>query len=319
MLVRMVRGRRRIFKMDIKSVIVACLLVAAAAAGDDDASILVDETPAPVIKPSGQKVSPPSSPDPVEGVHIIDRAGRIERIEGTNWCLVRFEQAQGQAPLEPMMALPNYLLETIEPLADRPDAPLLRIYGENSVYRGRNFIWLAEASFDAAPPVDAAPEVAPLEEESPATRPQGESPDEISQNASQAADILDRMASQRPARPILPPTPPQDAQPIAVSPIPGPRDAVIKSRNLLVTDRVVRILPEEKDGWWAMYFEGDNTLREPPIRILPGKMLQKAEQTVAAFRGRAVKFRVSGLITDYKGKQYVLLRKLIYEPDLGRF
>jgi hypothetical protein len=88
----------------------------------------------------------------------------------------------------------------------------------------------------------------------------------------------------------------------------------------MVVDRLVRVLPEPAGRWWAAHFEADNTLQEPPLRLLPCGFLEVAQR---AQSGRGIGpeplMRVSGLVTHYKQKRYLLLRKLLPERRLGRF
>ena len=85
-----------------------------------------------------------------------------------------------------------------------------------------------------------------------------------------------------------------------------------------MADRLVRILPEKKAGWWVAAFEGDNTLREAPLRLLPCRFLERAENAVGNSKDTGVRFRVSGEVTTYKARRYLLLRKLLPERDMGQ-
>ena len=86
-------------------------------------------------------------------------------------------------------------------------------------------------------------------------------------------------------------------------------------RGPTVIDRLVRLTPEPKKPWMLARFEADNTLHQPPLRLLPCRMLEIAEQT--ASRSRVL--RVTGRIYVYKGRRYLLLLKVLSERDLQRF
>jgi hypothetical protein len=117
---------------------------------------------------------------------------------------------------------------------------------------------------------------------------------------------------------VVPTAPLALTQPAApsVAPLP-PQPTTSSTRGSMIVDRVVRIYPEGKGGWWVIGFQGDNTLREPPIRLLPSPLLEEAEKDVAAAPAK-IKFRVTGELTEYKGRRYLLLRKLLVEKDLGQ-
>ena len=85
-----------------------------------------------------------------------------------------------------------------------------------------------------------------------------------------------------------------------------------------VVDRLVRILPDERERWWLARFESDNTLADAPVRLLPCRLLEQA-RTAADEAEEPPVFRVSGEVTRYKGRRYLLLRKLLQERDLQQF
>jgi len=129
---------------------------------------------------------------------------------------------------------------------------------------------------------------------------------------------------------------PRDPGPVrdlpSVAPITGQQ--LNKDRGRVLVDRLVTIRGPKadfgsfshggagaSDDWWEARFVSDNTLQDQPIRLLPCKLLQVAESLHARQRwgGDTARFRVSGLITNYKGKQYLLLRKVVVERDMGQF
>ena len=85
-----------------------------------------------------------------------------------------------------------------------------------------------------------------------------------------------------------------------------------------MADRLVRVLLTKNVGWTVAAFEGDNTLREAPVRLLPCALLERAEGAAGAVPLTGTRFRVSGEITTYKGRRYLLLRKLLPERDMGQ-
>lgn len=300
-------------------------LVGVCQAEDRRASILADDDSSTIIKPRHQRANTSRPPQAPEGIHVIDRIARFDRLENTNWYTVSFEDQPDLPKLEPMLVLPNDLLEHIEPLLRSQPGILLKICGENSLYRGKQFIWLTESSrvdsedksVDAGGDADDYSAKDQEPEDEPKASPAG-SEDLVSRSETEAGAILENMAAQRPGRRILMPDEQDKQRPIGRGRV-NPTRQTIKPKHSMVIDRVVRILPEQKEGWWSAYFEGDNTLQEPPIRILPGRMLERAEALVTGSRGVAVRFRVSGMVTEYNGKQYLVLCKLLQEHDLGQF
>jgi hypothetical protein len=62
-------------------------------------------------------------------------------------------------------------------------------------------------------------------------------------------------------------------------------------------------------------FEADGeTLRDPPLIVLPNLKLMAMENAVQASR-RDLRFRITGMVTEYRGRNYILLEKVVVVPD----
>jgi hypothetical protein len=76
-------------------------------------------------------------------------------------------------------------------------------------------------------------------------------------------------------------------------------------------------LNHSTDGQTATFtFDTDGkNMADPPMIILPNLKLQSME---AALAGRAsdVHFRISGTVTEYKGRNYILLDKAVVMADV---
>ena len=89
----------------------------------------------------------------------------------------------------------------------------------------------------------------------------------------------------------------------------APAVAVMREGTYIV-DRVGR-LGRTPDGSQAQFiFTSDGkTLKDPPLLILPNLKLQQMED-VAKGANRDVPFRITGMITEYRGRNYILLEKV---------
>ncbi len=85
----------------------------------------------------------------------------------------------------------------------------------------------------------------------------------------------------------------------------------------MIVDRIGRIAYDPDDKYWLFVFESDGkSLLEPPIAILPSKLLEIVEQTLQK-SSQPVKFRISGQVTRYQNKNYLLLRKVLIDLSKG--
>ncbi len=83
----------------------------------------------------------------------------------------------------------------------------------------------------------------------------------------------------------------------------------------MLADRMGRITQE--GHWWVFHFESDNpAFPEPPMKLLPNQAL---ERMVRESRGgmEPVVFIVTGEVTDFKGENYLLPRKVLRKRDMG--
>ncbi len=122
-------------------------------------------------------------------------------------------------------------------------------------------------------------------------------------------------------RPLVRPTLP--GRPVRTMPAPEalPKNAVVPVEQRLLPDgyRLVdRIGRLQREGeYWTLAFESRSTQKvEPPIRLLPNRLLEDME--IASAGGtRPVVFIVSGEVTEYHGVNYLLVQKLLIRPSLG--
>ncbi|MHC4066963.1 MAG: hypothetical protein ACYSUI_21000 [Planctomycetota bacterium] len=124
----------------------------------------------------------------------------------------------------------------------------------------------------------------------------------------------------------------QKQRPTAVPILPSGRDDEINIRRGEEAPGQTRTRPRLPDGsmlfdrtgritqeghWWVFLFESDNdSYPEPPMKLLPNRTL---ERMVRESRGGLdpVLFIVTGEVTDFRGENYLLPRKVLRKRDLG--
>jgi len=152
----------------------------------------------------------------------------------------------------------------------------------------------------------------------PATQPAAESQDMKFMSADQVFSQMSKPAT-RPSK-SLAPAPERDSIDRtsgagAVRPN-APRVSVIREGTLLV-DRMGR-LSHNDSGAAEFTFESDGkAMHDPPMLLLPNQKLGELEAVIAA-ANRDLKFRVTGTVTEYKGRNYLLLEKFIVPIDLAQ-
>lgn len=324
---------------------------------DDIGRILTDRPAVPVSPARGlarPKVAKPVLP--VEGTSVSSRRCKLEPEPRTGWLLVKF--IDSATPLDTQRrALPCQYLEAMEGVLQKAPATTFVVSGETFVCDNRAYILLTKVLIESAGP-SALPEPSNPAggvgaASVPATRPAGAtSPAPASASAPAQtrpvgradAIVNELLGSQR--RPVLlavdqpKAAPPPSVAPAGYLELPAEESTV-------VADRTVRILQEPGTTWYLACFNSDNTLQEPPYRILPCELLQQAAkarqsadenlqkpgpQDMTPRLGRmptvkekdvaipsTTRYRVSGEIKQYKGRKYLLMRKRLPERDMGQF
>jgi hypothetical protein len=136
--------------------------------------------------------------------------------------------------------------------------------------------------------------------------------------------MLDQMlkAPQHTGRKPLPPLPaattggPDKSSGAGAVPPAAPVVNVLREGTYIV-DRVGR-LGRSPDGKQAqLLFETDGTsLQDPPLMIIPNIKLMQMEDSVNGQNRRDVRFRISGMLTEYRGRNHILIDKVVVVPDV---
>ena len=118
----------------------------------------------------------------------------------------------------------------------------------------------------------------------------------------------------KPLQPIVDaPAADRTSGPGAVKPN-APSVATLREGTYII-DRVGRLERSPDGTQYQFVFEADGkSLREPPLVILPNTKLMMMENAVTVAT-RDLRFRVSGMLTEFRGRNYVLLEKVIQEPE----
>jgi hypothetical protein len=96
---------------------------------------------------------------------------------------------------------------------------------------------------------------------------------------------------------------------------PSPPQPTLMREGSYIVDRVGRLNKTSDGQQWEVTFEADGrTMKDPPMLILPNLKLAAMEQAVTS-ASRDVRFRITGMVTEYKGKNYLLLEKVLAIPE----
>lgn len=153
-------------------------------------------------------------------------------------------------------------------------------------------------SQSAAPPATAA---------APTTRPAPKAVD--------ADQTLNRML--RPTTPVAKPlqplpsdTPVVDANSGKYAVAPGAPNVKLVREGTYIVDRVGRLRRTDDGQHEEFVFDSDGAaMQDPPMIILPNLALMQMENAAQTSRDR--KFRVTGMVTEYRGRNCILLDKAV--------
>lgn len=278
-------------------------------------SMLLLESGEPnTVAPTDGNGTPPRQADlPRAGTLVIDQPATLVKDTDSDWYRLEFDNPQAVDGHPRRRVLPSRLLQKMEQLKTlRPEAEF-RVSGETTLYEGRAYILLRRAasyethrkSNDAD--IDAKAEPDPNATSDPNAATQPASPE----------DIMDALLKHKPDRPVrLPEVDSNSMKDESVAPrrIKGSDDP-----KSIVQNRVVYFVPEKNSDWWEARFVSDNTLTDRPARLLPNRLRERAEALAKTTADRGRLFTVSGEITHYRGRRYLLIRKLFVKRDMGQF
>ena len=133
--------------------------------------------------------------------------------------------------------------------------------------------------------------------------------------------VIKALMSERAKRPVLPNAPssrpavrPAAAAPAEIiQPLPMPPGSMI-------VDRVGRLVRNEAAGWWTFRFESEKQhLYEAPLRVLPNRHLEAMETILEKSATPGLRFLVTGEVTQYHQRRYLLIRKKLVKRQMGSY
>ena len=153
----------------------------------------------------------------------------------------------------------------------------------------------------------------------PTTRPAA--PDSGTLKSLSADQMLDQMLkpATNPSRPLAttPDRPTTDRSSGTGAVIPNAPTVNLRREDTYIIDATAR-LSRTKDNQPEVTFESDGkALRDPPMIILPNQTLARMEDSITA-AGRDLKFRITGRITEYRGRNYILLERAAVISDAAQ-
>jgi hypothetical protein len=84
----------------------------------------------------------------------------------------------------------------------------------------------------------------------------------------------------------------------------------------IIVDRIGRLARTPDGQQWELTLESDGRpLKDPPMLVLPNKLLTRMQMTLTATNAD-LKFRVSGEVTEYNSRNYILIQKAAQVPDI---
>lgn len=282
---------------------------------EDFSSLLADKPEVPITSP--EQPAPAAKPKlPPERSLVINRLCRLEFQKSLHWAVLRFLPEAGKPAEVDRYVLPNQRLEDMESIVAQDPQMVFLVSGECTIYKGRPYmiIRLALTQSERSQP----PEVATQPSTPAASHPATPTTAEASATAD-PDDLIRKLLQERPGKPVLLP-PESEAK---VESLPAVSPAVAKQLpqafGSMIADRIVYVSTDANTGWSTVRFIADNNLLEQPIRLLPSQQLLRAKDLSATKLGRNVRLRVSGELTRYKGKEYLLLRKVVREREMRQF
>ena len=92
---------------------------------------------------------------------------------------------------------------------------------------------------------------------------------------------------------------------------PGARPQMLRREGSFVVDRTGRVTKSADGTGFEFNFEADaNAMQDPPMIIMPNLSLMMMQDQIR-LSGTDARFRVTGMVTEYMGRNYLLLQKVV--------
>jgi hypothetical protein len=97
---------------------------------------------------------------------------------------------------------------------------------------------------------------------------------------------------------------------------PGAPSVTVLREGTYLIDRTGRLTHSGDNQQAEFTFDADaQAMRDPPVIILPNLKLMQMESAVGG-SNRDLRFRITGMVTEYRGRNYILLEKVVVVPDV---
>lgn len=131
-------------------------------------------------------------------------------------------------------------------------------------------------------------------------------------SANQMLDQLLQPAATQPVRPLQPApqaVPDVDRSTGANAVAPGAANMPLLREGSYVVDRTGR-LTKAGEGWEFNFDADGKAMTDPPLKVLPNLKLVLMEDQLKA-TSRDLRFRITGQLTEYRGRNYVMIDKVV--------
>jgi hypothetical protein len=99
---------------------------------------------------------------------------------------------------------------------------------------------------------------------------------------------------------------------------PGAPALTTQREGTYIVDRLGRLTRAADGKSFEFSFDSDRAvLRDPPVIILPGNKLAAMENAVTG-ASRDSRFRITGTLTEYRGRNYIFLDKAVVVPEVSQ-
>jgi hypothetical protein len=255
-----------------------------------------------------------------EGSYIVNRTGHLQRHDGDT-LLVLDKLPTEKRPIS-LLVLPNLKRLAMEQAIASVSRTLIfrNLNGTVTEYRGKNWVLLT-----LDPAVDSS-STNPMVPPPPAPAPPPSAPAQPTRTMS-AEDVLGNML-----RPAAPTGGAGSAQPLAAATdgtgmnaatgvgavAPGAPQMQLLREGTFIVDRVGRLTKSPDGSRSEFTFETDGrAMEDPPLILMPCVKTSTMEDSVK-LTNQDLKFRVTGLTTEYRGRNYLLPDRVVVIPDAAQ-
>lgn len=254
-----------------------------------------------------------------ENASVTGRLGKLRKASD-GWYVVDYVSSPELRPLASQRLLPCRNLQSAVDIFKKDPNTVFGIYGQATTFNNTPYLMLRRITLPDDTEKTSSSLDLDIGEDKENSQEAAAVSDKPANEGGETGSIISELLDENQGAGVTTAfAPKHSAKENIKSVAPAGKAPLSRGREHLVIDRIARIIKPADSKWFEAHFESDNTLREPPYFILPNSKLGEAIRINSKLGRSNTKFRISGEVTYFQGKRYLLITKVFVQRNMRQF